>query len=60
MDGIGRKLAPFGIDVPRDVERVAVLAEEVMELGIPLFFLIAVFAWFPWRPGVDVYERPAS
>lgn len=47
IDGIARKLAPFGIQVPGNIEDVSILAEEVMELGIPLFLLLAVFALVP-------------
>lgn len=49
IDGIGRKLAPLGIDISSEAGKVFGVAEEVLELGIPLLFLIAVFAYFPPR-----------
>lgn len=49
VDGIASKLEPFGIAVTPKVEQVAIVSEEVLELGIPLFFLVAVFAWSSQR-----------
>lgn len=45
VDGIAAKLAPIGVAVAPKVEQVAIISEEVLELGIPLLFLVAVFAW---------------
>ena len=42
LDGIGRKLAPYGIEISESVEHFAYVYEEVGELGIPLFFAVAV------------------
>ena len=53
VDGIGRKLAPFGLEITPVVEGAFIVAEEVMELGIPVFFLVAVFAFFPARQLVE-------
>lgn len=47
IDGIARKLAPLGIDVSSKIEEVSIVAEEVMELGIPVFLVVAIFAFFP-------------
>lgn len=49
VDGIASKLEPIGIVVTPKVEQVAIISEEVLELGIPLFFLVAVFAWSSQR-----------
>src|SRR5690606_38658297 len=38
VDGIASKLEPFGIAVTPRVEQVAIISEEVLELGIPMFF----------------------
>lgn len=42
IDGIGRKLRPFGITVDSGLEAWAGIAEELMELFIPFFLLYAV------------------
>lgn len=44
VDGIGRKLAPFGITLDADTSLMMVVLEELLELGIPLMFLVAVIA----------------
>lgn len=44
MDGLGRKLAPYGIDVPSHVEDIATLYEEVAEMGMALCLLLASIA----------------
>lgn len=44
IDGIGRKLAPFGITVDGQTEGMMVIAEELLEFGVPIMFLVAVIA----------------
>mgnify|MGYP001812073747 CR=1 FL=1 len=44
MDGLGRKLAPWGIDVPTHIEDIATLYEEVAEMGMALCLLLACVA----------------
>lgn len=46
LDGLGRKLAEFGIQIGADAETAALAFEEILELGIPLFIAIAVFSYF--------------
>lgn len=47
LDGIDRKLAPFGIDIPRDVVMFSGRIEEVMEMVMALLLMqaVAVFAY---------------
>jgi len=44
IDGIGRKLAPFGITVDGQTEGMMIIAEELLEFGVPVLFLVAVIA----------------
>lgn len=46
LDGIARKLATYGIGISSHSTQIAEALEEVMELGIPLFMLVALFAYF--------------
>ncbi len=46
LDGLPRKLSGFGIDLAADAQRMALALEEVVELGIPAFLLIAIFSYF--------------
>lgn len=46
IDGIGRKLAAFDIRIGVALERNSQLLEEVLELGIPLFLLLAIVVYF--------------
>lgn len=57
LDGIARKLGEFGLIVPESVETISLAIEEVLELGIPAFTALAVFAYFTGRNGF-VRERP--
>jgi hypothetical protein len=43
MDGIARKLEPFGITLGEDTINLAKVIEEVGELGIPVMFAISIF-----------------
>lgn len=43
IDGLARKLASWGIDVSRGIGRGAGTLEELLELLIPIFFMIAIF-----------------
>ncbi len=44
IDGLGRKMAGFGIEITEQTSRTAGFAEEIMELGIPIMFAIAIVA----------------
>lgn len=45
LDGAARKLEPFGIEIGASVNFLLLVLEEVLELGIPIFMAIAVFAY---------------
>lgn len=47
IDGLGRKLAEFGITVPNAVSARAGRMEEWMELGIPVLLVISILAMRP-------------
>src|SRR5690554_5329355 len=51
LDGIGRKLASFGVDISSHTEVHTTVIEEVFELGAPLSLLIALFCY------LRVYHR---
>ncbi|UWR21696.1 hypothetical protein [Sulfitobacter sp. S190] len=42
IDGLARKLEPFGITVSEDLNNLISVIEEVGELGIPLMFAVAI------------------
>jgi hypothetical protein len=46
LDGLARKLDGFGLAVSEHAYLIAEGAEEVLELGIPLLLILAVFAHF--------------
>lgn len=46
LDGFQRKLAYFDITITTDVIELTTLIEEILELGIPLMFMIAIIAHF--------------
>ncbi|TRD23562.1 hypothetical protein [Palleronia caenipelagi] len=50
VDGIGRKLAPFGIDISDVLDRRFAALEELWELGIPITFALAVLAAASRKP----------
>lgn len=49
FDGIARKLAPWGVEISQYLSFFLTDIEEVLELGIPLFFIIAAIAYFGTR-----------
>lgn len=49
IDGIARKLAPYGIEVSEAASDAASVIEEVGELGIPLMFGLAIYLASPRR-----------
>jgi hypothetical protein len=49
LDGLPRKLEGLGIDLGASAAVVSTGIEEVIELGIPLFLMCAVLAFFPRR-----------
>ncbi|TKT76901.1 hypothetical protein [Aquamicrobium sp. LC103] len=59
FDGLGRKLADFGIELGLGGIKAALAIEEVLELGIPMFLMIAIFAYFPKVTAARV-QRNAS
>jgi hypothetical protein len=44
VDGLGRKLAPFGITIDSQTSTFAFILEELLEFGIPIMFIVAVIA----------------
>jgi len=49
LDGLRRKLADVGLVLPESSEQVFTRFEETIELGIPLFLIIAVVMYFSSR-----------
>ena len=47
IDGLARKLEPFGIEVSTNIQLLAGRTEEIFELGIPITLLYAIFLY--WR-----------
>ena len=56
IDGLARKLKPFGIETSAEVSRWAGSVEEVLELGIPIYMVLTFHAWLS-RPRA---ESPSS
>lgn len=46
LDGLARKLQPFGVTLTPETERILVAAEESLELGFALALLVAVLLWW--------------
>lgn len=46
IDGIGRKMAGFGIVLNQQAAQHFGYIEEILELGAPLFFMFATYAYF--------------
>lgn len=46
MDGLARKLQPFGVTLTPETQRILVAAEESLELGFALALLVAVLLWW--------------
>lgn len=42
LDGLGRRLEPFGIELGESLDQMLLLVEEIGEAGIPLMFAIAI------------------
>lgn len=57
LDGFGRKLAGIGIAIGNDIELIAVSMEEVLELGIPFMFMIAIVAHFHALTPLDAHKK---
>lgn len=57
LDGAARKLAGIGIVLSPFAERSLTVLEEVLEMGIPIFLVVALFAFFPWRTGATSGEE---
>ena len=45
LDGIGRKLRDFGIEISDNVQEIAVLLEEGLEFAIPAFLIAAALTY---------------
>ena len=45
VDGLRRKLDSFGIDLSQSGEQLALIVEEVGEMGIPIMFVIAIISF---------------
>ncbi|WP_425092694.1 hypothetical protein [Tropicimonas sp. S265A] len=45
LDGAGRKLAPFGIELTEPMDFAFVVMEEVLELGFGLLLVFAICSW---------------
>lgn len=56
IDGLARKLKPFGIETSAEVSRWAGSVEEVLELGIPIYMVLTFHAWLSRRRA----ESPSS
>ncbi|MEP5762787.1 MAG: hypothetical protein ABJ327_26400 [Litoreibacter sp.] len=54
VDGLARKLEPFGIALSETLSKNLALYEETAELGMALALLFAVFAWFPKQTHDDI------
>ena len=59
LDGLRRKLANIGLILPESSEQVFTRFEETIELGIPLFLLIAVVIYFSTR-NLEPSHAPAQ
>ena len=49
IDGLARKLKPFGIETSQQVSFLASSVEEVMELGIPILIFVVFHSWLRSR-----------
>lgn len=49
LDGLARKLAPFGIQVPPETDQLAALVEEGLEWVFPMMVILAVCSWAQTR-----------
>ena len=54
IDGLARKLKPFGIETSAEVSRWAGSVEEVLELGIPIYMVLTFHAWLSRRRAVSL------
>lgn len=45
LDGLARKLAPFGVQVPPEIDQLAGLVEEGLEWVFPMMVILAVCTW---------------
>lgn len=50
IDGLGRKLEPFGVTISDSLDHTASLIEEIGELGIPVMFALGVWLATSARP----------
>ncbi len=47
--GLGRKLAPFGIEVSRGQASFAAQTEEILELAFAMLTCLSIAYWLKWR-----------
>ena len=55
IDGIARKLKPFGIETSQQISFLASSVEEVMELGIPILMIVVLHSWL--RSRTVIFDR---
>ncbi len=46
VDGIGRKLSSLGINISENFSNIALVVEEILELGIPILLLATYYVYF--------------
>ena len=49
IDGLARKLEPFGVETSQQISFLAGSVEEVMELGIPVMMITVFHSWLRSR-----------
>lgn len=57
LDGAGRKLAPYGIELTEETDFFFVVIEEVGELGFGLLLVFAICSWVRWDATVRADEK---
>jgi hypothetical protein len=55
IDGIARKLKPFGIETSQQISFLASSVEEVMELGVPILMIAVFHSWL--RSRTVIFDR---
>ena len=55
IDGIARKLKPFGIETSQQISFLASSVEEVMELGVPILMIVVFHSWL--RSRTVIFDR---
>ncbi len=55
IDGIARKLKPFGIETSQQISFLSSSVEEVMELGVPILMIVVFHSWL--RSRTVIFDR---